>query len=192
MGFEKVIYVAGKPGLYRIVNKTSFGLVAESLLDGRRVPVYAHQRVSHLADIAIFTTGEDNLPLKEALQRLAEKTNGGPFDISHLTTEDDFRAAFGEIIPEYDRQKVYASDIKKFFNWFNILQGKNLLPEKTHSTSSEENAGETSQATDTEKSIIKNKKEKTGKQIATAGNKTPSASSKSKGGPKVNTPRKAG
>lgn len=192
MGFEKVIYVSGKPGLYRIVNKTSFGLVAESLVDGRRVPVYAHQRVSHLTDIAIFTTGEDNLPLREALMRLAEKTNGGAFDVSSLVTEDDFRTAFGEVIPEYDRQKVYASDIKKFFNWFNILQDKNLLPEKESHAAAEEGTSDSSKASESEKPVGKEKKEKAMKSAAPASPKAPAASSKSKGGAKVNTPRKAG
>lgn len=192
MGFEKVIYVAGKPGLFRIVNKTSFGLVAESLLDGRRVPIYAHQRVSHLTDIAIFTQGEDNLPLKDALLRLAERANGAAFDVSGLSTEDDFRSAFGEIVPEYDRQKVYASDIKKFFNWYNILREKNLLPDKEIRNSTEENSDEASQVRETEKPSVKEKKEKSSKAAAAVSPKTSAASSKSKGGAQVNTPRKAG
>jgi hypothetical protein len=192
MGFEKVIYVSGKPGLYRIVNKTSFGLVAESLVDGRRVPVYAHQRVSHLTDIAIFTQGEDNLPLKEALLRLADKTNGAAFDVSTLKTEDDFRKAFGEIIPEFDRQRVYASDIKKFFNWYNILREKNLLPEKESHVTPEETSDEASKVREAEKPVVKEKKEKSSKAAASASLKTSAASSKSKGGAPVNTPRKAG
>lgn len=193
MAFEKVIYVAGKPGLYRIVNKTNFGLVAESLTDGRRVPVYAHQRVSHLTDIAIFTTGEENLPLREALLRLAEKTERQPFDVSGFLNEEDFRSAFQNVIPEYDQHKVYASDIKKFFIWYNILQQKNLLPEKEKSTGAEESNNEAEKSAEQEKVALKEKENKAAKQPTRASApKAPAASSKSKGGAKVNTPRKAG
>lgn len=182
MGFDKVIYIPGKPGLYRVVNKTSFGLVAESLSDGRRMPVYTHQRVSHLADISLFTTGDENLPLRDAFLRLAEKTQGKAYDLSGLNNEDQFRAAFEEVVPEYDRQKVYPSDIKKFFGWFNILQTKGLLPEK--SESAQENHEDKESHTTTEKS--------SGKTGRPTGSSVSPASSKSKGGPKVNTPRKAG
>lgn len=188
MGFEKVIYVSGKPGLYRVINKTSFGLVAESLSDGRRIPVYANHRVSHLTDIAIFTTGEENLPLKEAFLRLAEKTQGGTFDVGALQNEDDFRTAFAELVPEFDRQKVYSSDIKKFFNWFNLLQAKGLLPEKNSDENSEQEK-ETSQGTVKKAPTSSEKNKNT---ISKAASKAPSTSTKGKGGPKVNTPRKAG
>ncbi|MCS6981955.1 MAG: DUF5606 domain-containing protein [Flavobacteriales bacterium] len=186
MGFEKVIYIPGKPGLYRVVNRTSFGLVAESLSDGRRIPVYAHQRVSHLADIYIFTSTEENLPLQDAFLRLAEKTQGNAYDLSGLQNEDHFRAAFEEVVPEYHRQKVYPSDIKKFFTWFNILQAKGLLPENNRDASEKKPNDDLDQNSSEGKTASK-------KERPSVDHPSPSpTSTKSKGGQKVNTPRKAG
>lgn len=184
MGFEKVIYIPGKPGLYRVVNRTSFGLVAESLSDGRRIPVYAHQRVSHLADISLFTSTDENLPLQDALLRLAEKTQGNAYDLSGLQNEDHFRAAFEEVVPEYDRQKVYPSDIKKFFTWFNILQAKGLLPEKNREVSEKISDEEIDHAASEGKTASPKERPPM--------DHTSPTSTKSKGGQKPNTPRKAG
>jgi len=187
MEFEKVIYLAGKPGLYRVINKTNFGLVAESLSDGRRIPVYSSNRIVHLADISIFTTGEDNIPLADALLRLSEKLQGQPFSLDSLLNEDDFRSQFAEVIPEYDSARVYPSDIKKFFSWYNVLLSNNLLPKKEQ----KENPGKESNDSKTVQSPDIGLKNKAGRISEKPAQVKASAPSKSKGGAKVNTPRKA-
>jgi hypothetical protein len=122
---EKIITVSGKPGLFKVISGGKNVVIAESLLDGQRHPIHSSQKVSTLSDISMFTTGED-IPLREVFQNAKQVFNGeaGP---SHKSSGKDIREAMLKVLPEYDQERVYESDLKKFFQWYNLLQSKSML-----------------------------------------------------------------
>lgn len=125
MSVEKVLAIAGKPGLYELKIQTRSGFIAESLIDGKRLTVGLRSNVSLLSEISIYTeTGE--LKLFEVFAKIAKKENDGPA-LDHKATNNDLSNYFGEVIPDFDRDRVYVSDIKKVLNWYNILQQANYI-----------------------------------------------------------------
>lgn len=125
MGLEKILSVAGKPGLYKLITQTRSGFVAESLLDGKRVSVGLRSNVSVLSEIAIYTLDEE-LPLREVFLKIQEKENGGKTSVSHKDDKLKLEEYFFEILPNYDEDRVYVSDIKKIIQWYNILEDKGI------------------------------------------------------------------
>ncbi len=125
MDLSKILTISGKNGLFKVVTQSKSGLIVESLSDGKRLPVFASDRSSSLEDISIFTTGED-VPLKQVLLTIFEKENGKP-SIDAKSDQGALRAKFEEILPDYDRERVYASDIKKVFAWYALLLEKGLI-----------------------------------------------------------------
>lgn len=123
--FSTIISISGKPGLYKVLTQTKTGLVVESVIDGKRVPVYATDKVSALEDISIYTETED-LPLKEVFQKMLKK-EGGKESLSHKSPPQELRDHFATIIEDFDQDRVYNSDVKKIFQWYNILVKSNLL-----------------------------------------------------------------
>ena len=95
-------------------------LIVESLTTGKRTPAYARDKVISLADVAIYTDGED-MPLGEVLEKINAFTGGKPVDLKSFESDDALRAYLAEIMPEYDRDRVYTNDIKKLFSWYNQL-----------------------------------------------------------------------
>ncbi|WP_353169971.1 DUF5606 domain-containing protein [Flavobacterium sp.] len=125
MSFQKILAISGKPGLYELKVQTRSGFVAESLLDGKKITVGLRSNVSLLAEIAVFTYNEE-VKLIDIFKSIATKENGEA-TISHKETDDKLKSYFREILPEYDEDRVYTSDIKKIFNWYNILQPKGYV-----------------------------------------------------------------
>ncbi|WP_396164845.1 DUF5606 domain-containing protein [Flavobacterium sp.] len=125
MSFQKILAISGKPGLYELKVQTRSGFVAESLLDGKKITVSLRSNVSLLAEIAVFTYNEE-VKLIDIFKSIATKENGDA-TISHKETDDKLKSYFREILPEYDEDRVYTSDIKKIFNWYNILQPKGYV-----------------------------------------------------------------
>ncbi len=119
MSLEKILSVSGKPGLYRLENQTRTGFLAISLLDGKKINVSARQNVSLLSEIAIYTLTEE-LPLREVFLKISEKEKGGEA-INHKSTRDELEEYFFEVLPDYDEDRVYPSDIKKIVQWYNLL-----------------------------------------------------------------------
>lgn len=134
--------ISGKPGLYKVVSETRNGLVAESLTDGRKVPIFVTDRSSILEDINIFTT-EGEIPLKEVLWKIYEHLEKEPV-IDAKANPEDAKAKFAEILPEYDKERVYFSDIKKVFAWYNQLLEKDMIskpePDEEDKKASEDEA----------------------------------------------------
>ena len=126
MSLEKILSISGKPGLYKILTQTRGGFVAESLLDKKKVTVNMQSNVSVLSEIAIYTLTEE-LPLKEVFKKINDKENGKPTSISHKDSKDVLEEYFFEVLPDYDEDRVYASDIKKVVQWYNLLHSQNLL-----------------------------------------------------------------
>ena len=143
MSVSGIISVAGKPGLYKIVTQTKNGLIAESLTDSKRMPVYASQKVSALEEISIYTY-EDDIPLPEVLEKIYAKT-GGKEAIDHQADPAKLREFLASTIENFDQERVYNSDLKKLFQWFNILVKNDLLkPEKKEKE--EKDTGDTKKA----------------------------------------------
>jgi len=126
MGLDKILSISGKPGLYKVIAQTRNGFVAESLIDTKKVNVNIHSNVSILSEIAVYTLTEE-LPLREVLKKVMTKENGEQTSISHKDSKDKLEEYFFEVLPDYDEDRVYASDIKKIIQWYNLLQKHNML-----------------------------------------------------------------
>ncbi len=126
MSLDKILSISGKPGLFQIVTQTRTGAVVESLIDKKRITVGAHSNISILSEIAIYTLTEE-VPLREVLKKVKEKESGQPTAISHKDGKDTLEEFFFEVLPDYDEDRVYPSDIKKVVQWYNLLQKNNLL-----------------------------------------------------------------
>ena len=178
MSLERIISITGKPGLYKIISQIKNGLIVESVTEGKRLPVYASEKVSALSDISIYTYTGD-VPLLEVYEKMAKKT-GGKAAVDHKADAAELRAFLQSVIDDFDQDRVYHSDLKKLFQWFNILAENNLLKE--------------------EKEKKEEGKEKTKKAPAKAAAKKPAAAkgkstpktSGAKGGAKAATPMKKG
>jgi len=125
MNLTKILAISGKPGLYELKVQTRTGFVAESLIDGKKITVSLKSNVSLLSEISIYTY-EGEKPLTEVMQQIAVKENKGQA-ISHKEDNATLAAYFKEILPTYDEERVYPSDIKKVLNWYNTLQSKGLV-----------------------------------------------------------------
>lgn len=125
MDLTKIIAVSGKPGLYSLVAQTKSGMLVESLLDGSKIPVFPTDRVSALEDISIYTTGED-MPLREVLVTIFKNLEGGKA-LDAKAEKKEMLAFMDKVLPTWDRDRVYVSDIKKLFMWYNILLEHKLI-----------------------------------------------------------------
>ncbi len=125
MDLSKILSIAGKPGLYKMVSNTKNGILVESLLDGKRIPAFSHERVSSLAEISVFTEIDD-VPLKQIFHSIYNITNQQQA-LSHKSSAKELVTFFESVLPDYDRDRVYTSDIKKMIQWYNLLQSKGLI-----------------------------------------------------------------
>ena len=140
MGLEKILSVAGKPGLYKLITQTRTGFVAESLLDGKKISVGLRSNVSVLSEIAIYTLDEE-LPLRDVFLKIQEKENGEKTSVSHKDEKIKLEEYFFEVLPNYDEDRVYTSDIKKIIQWYNLLVENDLADfskEETKDTEKDE------------------------------------------------------
>jgi len=125
MGLEDILSISGKGGLFKLVGSMKNGVIVESLIDGKKTPAHAHNRISALADISIY--GEDGeKPLAEIMKAILIKFNGEQVPYKKWSG-NELKSEFLEIFPEYDEDRVYVSDIKKVYQWTNILLGKELV-----------------------------------------------------------------
>ncbi|MEP5635815.1 MAG: DUF5606 domain-containing protein, partial [Maribacter dokdonensis] len=134
---EKILSVAGKPGLYKLITQTRTGFVAESLLDGKRITVSLRSSVSVLSEIAIYTL-EEEVPLRDVFKKIQEKEDGGKTSIGHKEEKIKLEEYFFEVLPNYDEDRVYVSDIKKVIQWYNILVDNKITDFSSEEVASEE------------------------------------------------------
>jgi hypothetical protein len=125
MNLEKILSISGKPGLFALKVQTRTGFIAESLLDGKKITVGLKVNVSLLSEISIYTY-EGEKSLTEVMRNIAIKEDNG-VALSHKEDNDKLVAYFLEILPDYDSERVYPSDIKKVLNWYNLLQAKGMV-----------------------------------------------------------------
>ena len=119
MSLEKIVAVSGKPGLFKIISQSKGGIIVESLVDKKKLPINAMHNVSVLNDIAIYTY-EEEVPLRNVLKSIAEKHENKEA-ISHKESNENLTSFFCEVLPDYDEERVYTSNIKKVIQWYNLL-----------------------------------------------------------------------
>jgi hypothetical protein len=135
MELKDIMAISGKPGLFKFVSQGKNGIIVESLMDGKRIPAFGSDKVSALDDISVYTEdGEERLSI--IYDRIFEKENGGQ-SINPKSDQKDIMLYFSGILPEYDKERVYFSDVKKLFSWYNLLQEKGLLIQSTPENNAE-------------------------------------------------------
>ena len=125
MSLDNILSITGKPGLYVLKTKAKSGFVVQSLIDKKTSIIGMNHNVSVLKDISIYTNTAE-VPLKEVLQNIAKKEDEGA-SISHKSSKQELQDYFSEVLPDYDEDRVYASDIKKIIQWYNILHKNEML-----------------------------------------------------------------
>jgi len=151
MDLKEIMAISGKPGLFQLVAQSKNGIVVESLLDGKRFTAFAHERISSLEEISVYTSDEE-LALKEILKRMHEKHEGGEALVSK-SDKNALRAYFEEVVPEHDQERVYTSDIKKMISWYNLLVEKEMLDFTEEETETTADAEEVADAEEKVESI---------------------------------------
>lgn len=122
---KEILSITGKPGLFKLVSQGKNMLVVESLIDKKRIPAYSKDKVVSLGDIAMFTETTE-VPLGQVLENLKLKEKGLNCQIDSKADNDTLRKLMSEILPDYDRDRVYPSDIRKLINWYNLLINNNI------------------------------------------------------------------
>ena len=142
---REILAITGKPGLYKIVSHSGKTLIVEELSTGKRFPVSPRDRVVSLGDIAMYTE-EDDKPLGEILDAIYVKENGKELDIKEMVKEGSLKKNFELYLPDFDRERVHDSDIKKLFSWYNLLvaSGFTKFTEETKEEPSEKGEESTS------------------------------------------------
>ena len=125
MDLKDIMAIAGKPGLYKFVAQGRNAIIVEQIETGKRTSAFSHERINSLEEITVFTDDED-MPLKDVFKALYEKEDGKE-SISPKSDNNTLKEYFGEVVPDYDRERVYVSDIKKILAWYNILQKADML-----------------------------------------------------------------
>ncbi len=127
-----ILSISGQPGLFRLVAETKNSIIVESLINGKRIPAYSTSKISSLSDISVFTeTGE--ILLTELFKKIKEKGN----IVSAKASSNEIKAFFNDVLPEYDKDRVYVSDMKKVIQWYQLLDEQNLLIETEEETAEE-------------------------------------------------------
>lgn len=145
MDLSKILAISGKPGLYKLISRTKNGAIVESLIDGKRMPVFQSDKISSLNEISMFTTSDD-YPLRKVFSNMYVKENHQPVaDTVKNAPKEALFTYFGQMLPDIDTERVHASDIKKAINWYNLLLSKDLVDDKADEET-EENAENTDQS----------------------------------------------
>lgn len=126
MDLTKILSISGKPGLFKMVGEAKNNIIVESLVDGKKMPAFSHERISTLKEISIFTIDED-VPLKDVFKSIYEMQNQQAVPNLKQASSSDIKTLFGKVLPSYDPETVYVSDMKKIFGWYNLLLEKGLL-----------------------------------------------------------------
>jgi len=168
MDLTKIVSISGKSGLFKVVSQGKNVVIVESLADQKRFPAFGHEKMSSLEEISVFTTGEDR-PLKGVLKAFHEKLEGKAA-IDPKSDNGLLFKFFQEIVPDFDSDRVYISDIRKMISWYNMLLAQNLLdfsePEESKAVAAEptaetgktQPAGEPESGTKPEKKVPRKKK----------------------------------
>lgn len=123
---KTILSISGKPGLYKLVSRGKNMLIVESIADKKRFPAYGNEKIISLGDIAMYTDAED-IPLHQVFASMKEKENGALVTLNlKKASADELGAYLAEVLPNYDRDRVHVSDIKKLISWYNLLVNAGL------------------------------------------------------------------
>lgn len=136
---SKILSITGRPGLYKLVSTNKNLNIVESLDNGKRIPIYPQEKVVALSDVSIYTK-EGDTPLREVLKNMKEKENGTKIALGSKSKGSELLAFLEEILPDYSRESVYASDVKKMIAWYNILVENNISLEEEEKKEEEQEA----------------------------------------------------
>lgn len=158
MDLSKILSISGKPGLYKLVGESKSRLVVESMIDGKRGPAFSHERISTLKEISIYSDNED-VPLEDVFKKVYELQDGKAVFDPKKASSNQIKELFEKVLPDYDRDAVYVSDMKKVLIWYNFLLEKEVL----EFTEEEEVAEETENKTEDKSAEDKPEKEEADK-----------------------------
>jgi hypothetical protein len=142
MDLSKILSIAGKGGLFKVVSQAKSAVIVESLTDGKRFPAFSHDKMSSMEEISVYTTGED-MPLKDVFLSFFKKLEGKPTPDSKGDAKA-IKSFFKEMVPEHDQDRVYVSDMKKIISWYNLLLDHQMINDAQPETE----VNETETATD--------------------------------------------
>lgn len=156
MDISGIISISGRPGLFKVIAQGKNSVIVESVIDKKRFPAYAADRISALEDISIYTY-EDDKPIKEIFTEIFEKTKGkeAPSHKEDITTLQEF---LSDVLPNYDEERVYPSDIKKIFQWFNTLLKVGILKPEVKEEPKKKTPAKKAETKDTDKKTVAKKK----------------------------------
>lgn len=141
-----ILSITGKPGLFKLLSRGKNALIVENIATKKRTPTYPHEKVISLADITMYTEHGDE-PLPEILKKIKAFTDAQPIDIKGFADDAAIREYFGQIIPDFDRERVYTTDICKLFSWYNQLIAAGITEFKDEEIA-EDQAAEAAEAAD--------------------------------------------
>ncbi len=158
MDLKKIVAIAGYPEVFKVIKEARKGLIVESLQTGKRMQAFVTYKISSLEDIAIFTQ-DGEMPLKDVFKRIWDKENKGKAPDPKKLSKDEIINYFEQILPEYDRNKVYVSDMKKVLRWYNMLLDKGLLDfdQEQDKTQQQEQTSDNQQNNDKNTDSLQNK-----------------------------------
>ncbi|SRR5690554_1640994 len=137
----KILSVTGRPGLYKLISTNKNMNIVESLTDGKRIPVYLHEKIVALSDVSIYTNDGDT-PLRDVLKKIKEKEEGNKVALNAKSSGKDYFNYLEEVLPDYNKESVYASDVKKLISWYNTLIDSNIDLEEAEEETTEEKESE--------------------------------------------------
>ena len=138
---KEILSVSGKPGLFKLISQGKNMFIVESLIDRKRLPVYMRDKIVSLNDVAIYTSGEE-IPLAVVFNNIKEKEQGQAVSLSSSAEPNELRAYFETVLPDFDKDRVYPSDIRKMLNWYNLLTKEGLTDFVEKEEKEEENKNE--------------------------------------------------
>jgi len=141
MELKGIISISGRPGLFKIVSQGRSNVIVESIMDKKRFPAFASEKISAVEDISIFTNDED-VKLTEIFSKLLTQLEGKEA-INHKAEEKELRLTFSTYVPNYDMERVYLSDIRKVFQWYNLLLKEGLIALESLANPSNDETSET-------------------------------------------------
>jgi hypothetical protein len=188
---KDILSISGQAGLFKYISQARNGIIVESLETGKRIQAFSTMKVNSLKDIAVFTS-QDEILLEEVFKKISDKESGGT-SINHKSAPEELKSYFLKILPDYDQERVYISDIKKMINWYNILQKHDLLKFEKEKTGTEtKTKAKTKDKTETEPETEAKTKEKAESKARTMIKDKTEAERDAEAKTKVKTETKAG
>lgn len=182
---KDILAISGQSGLWKLVSRSTKGIIVENIETGKRIPAFHTSKVSALEDIAIYTEDEE-VPLKSIFEKISKIENKGATSINKNSSVDEIKEYFEDVLPNYDKSRVYPSDMKKVLTWYNILLEKDLLNfDEKAEESKDDNSKE-------EKPVVKEKTEKIPEKRKVAEKTVKAESKKSPSVPKQTMRKKMG